>query len=61
MKKISLGGLMLGVVLGVVAGSLSGSWLFWLGVGLAIGVVVGSIQTRRSLLHNARRRQELRS
>lgn len=47
MKKISLAGLILGVVLGAVAGLLSGSWIFWLGAGLAIGVVVGAAHARR--------------
>ena len=61
MKKVSLAGVILGVVLGVIAGSLSGSWLFWLGAGLAIGVVVGSVHARRSLMHDANAKQELRS
>lgn len=50
MKRLSLIGLVLGTVLGVVAGLLSGSWIFWLGMGLAIGVVVGSAQARRGRL-----------
>jgi F0F1-type ATP synthase assembly protein I len=54
MKKVSLAGVILGVVLGVIAGLLSESWFFWLGAGLAIGVVVGSVQARRSLMHDAR-------
>jgi uncharacterized membrane protein YoaK (UPF0700 family) len=55
-KKISLAGLVLGVVLGAIAGLLSGGWIFWLGAGLAIGVVVGASQARR-LLRHARSRQ----
>ena len=47
MKKFSLIGLALGAVLGVLAGLLAGGWLFWLGLGLAIGVVVGSARPRR--------------
>jgi len=47
MKKISLVGLILGAMLGVIAGLLAGGWLLWLGVGLAIGVVIGSAQARR--------------
>ncbi len=54
MKKISLAGVILGIVLGAVAGMLSGSWVFWLGTGMAIGVVVGSGVARRSLLQEAR-------
>ncbi len=50
MKKVSLAGLALGGLLGVLAGLLSGSWIFWLGVGLAIGVVVGSSIARRDQL-----------
>lgn len=47
MKKISLVGLILGAMLGVIASLLAGGWLFWLGAGLAIGVVIGSAQGRR--------------
>jgi hypothetical protein len=49
-KKISIVGLVLGAVLGVVAGLMAGGWLFWLGIGLALGVVIGSAGTRRSRL-----------
>jgi len=50
MKKVSLAGLVLGGLLGVLAGLLSGSWIFWLGMGLAIGVVVGASTARRGEL-----------
>ena len=49
-KKISLIGLVLGATLGIVAGLMAGGWLFWLGIGLALGVVIGSAGTRRSRL-----------
>jgi uncharacterized membrane protein YoaK (UPF0700 family) len=49
-NKISIVGLVLGAVLGGVAGLMAGGWLFWLGVGLALGVVIGSAGTRRSRL-----------
>ena len=49
-KKISIVGLALGAVLGVIAGLMAGGWLFWLGLGLALGVVIGSAGTRRSRL-----------
>jgi hypothetical protein len=49
-KKISIVGLVLGAVLGIVAGLMAGGWLFWLGIGLALGVVIGSAGTRRSRL-----------
>jgi hypothetical protein len=48
MKKVSLIGLVLGAVLGVVAGLMAGSWLFWLGMGLVAGVLIGSAGARRS-------------
>jgi hypothetical protein len=46
-KKISLIGLLLGAVVGVIAGLLAGGWLFWLGLGLAIGLLIGSASARR--------------
>ena len=49
-KKISIVGVVLGAVLGVIAGLMAGGWLFWLGIGLALGVVIGSAGTRRSRL-----------
>jgi hypothetical protein len=49
-KKISLVGLVLGAVLGIVAGLLAGGWLFWLGIGLVVGVLIGSAGARRSRL-----------
>jgi hypothetical protein len=52
MKKVSLAGLILGIVLGIIVGLLSGTWLLWLGLGLAIGVVVGSAQARRGQLRD---------
>ncbi len=48
MKKLSLIGLVLGAVLGVVV-LVFGKWLFWLGAGLAIGLFLGSAQSRRGL------------
>ena len=50
MKKISLIGLALGAVLGIVAGLMAGGWLFWLGMGLVSGVLIGSAGARRSRL-----------
>jgi hypothetical protein len=49
-KKISLIGLVLGAVLGIVAGLMAGGWLFWLGMGLVAGVLIGSAGARRSRL-----------
>jgi uncharacterized oligopeptide transporter (OPT) family protein len=50
MKKISFIGLVLGAVLGILAGLVAGSWLFWLGMGLVAGVLIGSAGARRSRL-----------
>jgi hypothetical protein len=60
MKRVSLVGLVLGVIVGLVAGLLAGSWIFWLGMGLAIGILVGSVSTRRHLLEGAGIRGELK-
>jgi len=49
-KKISVIGLVLGAALGIIAGLMAGGWLFWLGIGLAIGVVIGTAGTRRNRL-----------
>jgi hypothetical protein len=49
-KKISIVGLVLGAALGIIAGLMASGWLFWLGIGLALGVVIGSAGTRRNRL-----------
>jgi F0F1-type ATP synthase assembly protein I len=46
-KKISIIGLVLGAMVGVIAGLLAGGWLMWLGLGLAIGLLIGSASARR--------------
>jgi hypothetical protein len=48
MKKISLVGLILGFIAGALVALLSGSWIFWLAVGLAIGVLMGSAGARHA-------------
>jgi hypothetical protein len=60
MKKVSLAGLIIGVIVGLVVGLLAGSWIFWLGMGLAIGALVGSVSARRSLVENTNVRGELK-
>ena len=45
-KKISLLGIILGFIAGALVALLSGSWIFWLAVGLAIGVLLGSAGAR---------------
>ncbi len=47
-KKISLLGIILGFVAGALVALLSGSWIFWLAVGLAIGVLLGSAAGRHT-------------
>ncbi|HKD79055.1 MAG TPA: hypothetical protein VKH81_05135 [Candidatus Angelobacter sp.] len=42
MKKLSLIGLVLGAMMGIVVALIFGKWLFWLGVGLVIGVMIGA-------------------
>ena len=49
-KKISIVGLVLGSLLGAAVALIFGKWLFWLGIGLALGVVIGSAGTRRNRL-----------
>jgi hypothetical protein len=49
-RKISFIGLVLGAVLGIVAGLLAGGWLLWLGMGLVVGLLIGSAGARRSRL-----------
>ena len=45
-KKISLLGIVLGFIAGAFIAMLAGSWIFWLSLGLAIGVVLGSADAR---------------
>ena len=47
MKKISLVGLVLGAVVGSLAALLVGGWIIWLGVGIAVGVLIGTATARR--------------
>jgi len=59
MKKISLVGLILGLIVGALAAMLSGSWIFWLGTGLAIGMLLGAAQARRGRRQETRLRPEV--
>lgn len=61
MKKISLAGVTLGIVVGAVAALVSGSWMFWLGAGLAIGMVLGAAQARRGQRQETSLREGARS
>ena len=48
MKKISLLGITLGFIAGALVALVAGSWIFWLSLGIAIGVLLGSVGSRRS-------------
>lgn len=48
MKKISLTGMMLGALLGAAVALAFGKWIFWLGLGLVIGIFIGSASARFS-------------
>jgi len=47
-KKISLLGIVFGFIAGALIALIAGSWIFWLSLGLAIGVVLGSASARFS-------------
>jgi uncharacterized membrane protein YoaK (UPF0700 family) len=49
-KKISILGLMVGAAVGVIAGVVAGKWIVWLGLGLGIGWLIGSLRARRPRL-----------
>lgn len=49
MNKVSFPGMVLGLIMGALVALVSGSWIFWLALGIGIGVVVGAIATRREL------------
>lgn len=48
MKKLSIIGLVLGALAGIIVALIAGGWLFWLGLGVAIGLFLGSMQSRRA-------------
>ena len=54
MKKISLAGIGLGLIVGAMVAMLSGSWIFWLAMGMALGVLLGSAGARRTQRENMR-------
>lgn len=49
MNKVSFPGMVLGLIMGALVALVSGSWIFWLALGIGIGVVVGTIAARRDL------------
>lgn len=55
-KSISLLGVLLGVIAGALIAIISGSWMFWLALGVALGLVLGSFRGRhgrQDLSHGA--------
>ena len=46
MKKLSLSGLMLGALAGMAVALTFGKWIFWLALGLVIGMFIGSASAR---------------
>jgi hypothetical protein len=46
MKKLSFSGLMLGALAGMAVALMFGKWIFWLGLGLVIGMFIGSASAR---------------
>lgn len=59
-KKISIAGLALGAVVGVIAGAFLGQWFLWLGLGITLGLIAGTVRARRLDEHEAARRTEVR-
>jgi uncharacterized membrane protein YoaK (UPF0700 family) len=46
MKKLSFSGLMLGALVGAAVALMFGKWIFWLALGLVIGMFIGSASAR---------------
>jgi hypothetical protein len=38
--------MVLGLIMGALVALVSGSWIFWLALGIGIGVVIGVVATR---------------
>jgi|GEM_PF-2284026 hypothetical protein len=55
MNKVSFPGMVLGLIMGALVALVSGGWIFWLALGVGIGVVVGVVATRRELALQAGR------
>jgi len=53
-KTISVLGVVLGVVAGALIAIVSGSWMFWLALGVALGLLLGGVQRKRDLRPNNR-------
>jgi uncharacterized membrane protein YoaK (UPF0700 family) len=48
MKKLSFSGLMLGALAGMAVALTFGKWIFWLALGMVIGMFIGSASARLS-------------
>lgn len=48
-KKFSLLGVVLGVIAGALIAIVSGSWMFWLALGVALGLLLGGVMRGRDL------------
>jgi hypothetical protein len=51
-KKFSLLGVVLGMIAGALIAVVSGAWMFWLALGVAIGLLLGNVNRRRKHLPN---------
>ena len=47
-KKISVLGVVLGVIAGALIAIVSGTWMFWLALGVALGLLLGGFQRKRN-------------
>jgi hypothetical protein len=47
-KKFSLLGVVLGIIAGALIAVVSGAWMFWLALGVAIGLLLGNANRRRN-------------
>jgi uncharacterized membrane protein YoaK (UPF0700 family) len=52
MKRLSFSGLILGAVAGMAIALTFGKWIFWLALGLVIGMFIGSASARLSRRRN---------
>lgn len=47
-KKFSLLGVVLGMIAGALIAVVSGAWMFWLALGVAVGLLLGNVNRRRN-------------
>jgi len=47
-KKFSLLGVVLGMIESTLVAVVSGAWMFWLALGVAIGLLLGNVNRRRN-------------